>query len=53
MESLKNACEKMNDEKSENVRERLYTIKFWVKLKKMVTEMQENMLNSVYNESAM
>ncbi len=43
----------MSDEKSKNVYEQRWVIKFYVKLKKMViTEMKE-MLDAVYNELAM
>ncbi len=38
----------MRDEKCENLHEQRYTIKFCVKLKKMVTEMKE-MLGAAYN----
>ncbi len=38
--SLKITCEKMKDEKSENLREQ-WSIKFWIRLQKTVTEMKE------------
>ncbi len=40
----------MRDEKSENLHEQRYVIKFCVKLKKMVTETKE-MLDAAYNDS--
>ncbi len=42
----------MNIEKSENLHKQQYTIKFYVKLKKMVIKMKE-LLDAAYNESAM
>ncbi len=50
--SLKIVCEKMSDEKSRNLHEQRYTIKFCVKLKKMVTEIKE-ILDAACDESAM
>ncbi len=42
----------MSDERSKNLHEQWYVIKFCVKLKKTVTEMKE-MFDAIYNESAM
>ncbi len=49
---LKNCQQKVSDEKYEKLHEQQYTVKFYVKFKKMVTETKE-MLDVVYNESAM
>ncbi len=42
----------MSDEKSKNLHKQQYTIKFCLKLKKMVTDMKKT-LDAAYNESAM
>ncbi len=46
--SLKITSEKISDEKSKNLHEQRYAIKFWVKLEKTVTETKE-MLDATYN----